>query len=429
MSAVFEFGEFRLDSHARVLARGGAALDIPAKSFEIVLQLAHARGAVVSKERLVECVWNGAAIGDGNISQHLLIARRALGDHCKPHRIIETVHGAGYRLVPDVRISARSPWQRAREAFRRETAMQYVRAARHFARMGTSTSIESSSELCRFALAQAPRCGDALAQLAHNELLRAACGYCSPAHALAAAQNHALQALAIDPRALAARLVSAFARLFSTGTAGALPDAGGAEASVLRMLDALSGENAAAALEIAERALRAYSSSVLARTYAAFVFYHCANVPRAVLELESVLNAAPAAAFARVLLGRALLAEHEDARARVHFETILFPRATFAARFEKFRGDAIAGLAYAAAREGDRHGAAALRNDLERYHAANAYAIALAASALGDAAARNDALERGRLQHDPRTHFARLDPLFRGRLSTLEQACCRGPGV
>jgi tetratricopeptide (TPR) repeat protein len=156
----------------------------------------------------------------------------------------------------------------------------------------------------------------------------------------------------------------------------------------------------------------ANTSSLLIATYEAFASYHSGALHQARFRLEQIVATRPDAAFARILLGRALLAIKDYARARVHFETILFPRAPFAARFEKFHADAIGGLAYVAAREGDRFGAAALRDDLARRFHDQFYAHALAATALGDETGAAHILQSAAAMHDPRTFFAGSDPLL-----------------
>lgn len=423
MARVFEFGQFALNVDARVLFGERGPIDVPDKVLDILAVLARAGGAIVSKEQLVEDVWRGSAIGDSNISQHLLLARRALGDLEKPYRVIQTVHARGYRLIPDVRMRLQSERDDARRAFRRTAAMHYVRAARHFSKSGTRPSMESSDELCHAALALDRECSQALAQLAINAVVQSACGYAPGAAAFARCARYSTQALALDPSGAHARLAAAFACAFDGDGCERVLDLTGdllgvngvsAQAYVLRMLAALAGRRVIAAVDAAGEASNAHPSSTLVATYAAFVSYHTGNTRETITRLQRLLAACPDAAFARALLGRALLAARDYARARVQFETILFPRAPFAGRFEKFRADAIAGLAYAAGSEGDRYGAAALREDLTRRHAGEHYAFALVATALGDESGAAASLKRGADARDPRAFFAGFDPLLSG---------------
>ncbi len=414
MTRVFEFGAFTLNSGARILTCNGESIQLTDKVFDILHVLARAGGEIVSKEQLVEQVWNGAPIGDSNISQHLLVARRALGDVHKPYRVIQTVHGSGYRMIPEVHLRLDAAREDVRRGFRRTAATQYVRAARHFAKMGSLPAMHSSNELCFCALEHASDCADALAQLAFNEIVQAACGYTGAERSFPSCKRYASQALLSDPVCHLARLALGLVQLFGGGCGGPLPESpSSAEGHVLRMLTALANGREDDAHEAARHARARHPHSVLVATYGAFVAYHTGAFGHAAAQLQHVLASRPDAAFARLLLGRALLALQHFSRARVHFETLLFPRAPHASRFEKFWGEAIAGLAYAAAREGDRHSAAALRDDLLRSHTRDYYGLALTAIALGDSAGASDALAHARQAQDPRTFFAAFDPLLR----------------
>ncbi|CAI8153456.1 MAG: Transcriptional activator CadC [Pseudidiomarina mangrovi] len=68
-----------------------------------VLQLlVAAAGQVVSKEQLIEAVWEGRFTSDDSITRTLSRLRAALGDDAKVPRYIETVPKRGYRLVATV---------------------------------------------------------------------------------------------------------------------------------------------------------------------------------------------------------------------------------------------------------------------------------------------------------------------------------------
>lgn len=412
MARVFEFATFEINVDARAFGGPNGPIEVPDKVFDIIALLARSDGKLVTKEHLVEQVWRGAPIGDSNISQHLLLARRALGDLRKPYRIIQTIHGRGYRLIPEVRMRVQADRDDTRRAFRKISALQYVRGARHFAKMGSHTSMESSDELCHAALALDRECALALAQLALNSAMRAVCGYSSAAAAFAQSERYASQALALDESCAPAKLAVAMKALFADrafeealSTTTNLFDASVRPiAQVMRMLAQFADRRPVDPPDV---------SSLLVATYAGFISYHSGALHQAKSQLERVVAARPDAGFARLLLGRTLLALEEYSRARVHFETLLFPRAPFAARFEKFQADATAGLAFIAAREGDRFGASALRDDLQRRHPGHYYGPALVAAALGDVTGSARILEHAAATQDPRTFFADTDPLLR----------------
>ena len=101
--AAYAFGPFVLDLGGRVLYRTGLPVEMPAKVFEILRCLVVRGDRLVSKEVLVEEVWDGSPIGDNNIAQHMHLVRTVLGDLTKPYRYIVTVHGRGYRFIAEPR--------------------------------------------------------------------------------------------------------------------------------------------------------------------------------------------------------------------------------------------------------------------------------------------------------------------------------------
>ena len=88
-------GELQLDERARRATIGGEPLDLTPKEFDLLAALARDPGAVVSRHRLLEDVWNTSWYGSTKtIDVHVAALRRKLGDAA----LIETVRGVGFRL-------------------------------------------------------------------------------------------------------------------------------------------------------------------------------------------------------------------------------------------------------------------------------------------------------------------------------------------
>jgi Tol biopolymer transport system component/DNA-binding winged helix-turn-helix (wHTH) protein len=65
----------------------------------VLVLLAQANGEVVTRERLLEEVWNGAFVGDDVITRAIGELRRLFEDDPKSPRVIETIRKRGYRLL------------------------------------------------------------------------------------------------------------------------------------------------------------------------------------------------------------------------------------------------------------------------------------------------------------------------------------------
>jgi adenylate cyclase len=90
----FAFGPFRLDGHRRSLTRNGAPVSVGGRALDILLVLAEAAGATVSKTALLDKVWPGLSVEENNLQVHISALRKALGEGS-----IVTVPGRGYRLT------------------------------------------------------------------------------------------------------------------------------------------------------------------------------------------------------------------------------------------------------------------------------------------------------------------------------------------
>ncbi|HEV8140771.1 MAG TPA: winged helix-turn-helix domain-containing protein [Pyrinomonadaceae bacterium] len=100
---VFEFGPFRLDCAERVLLRDGQTVPLTLKAFDVLLVLVEKNGHLVEKDELMNRVWPGSFVEEGNLKVTVSMLRKALDDNQPENRFIETVPRRGYRFVASVR--------------------------------------------------------------------------------------------------------------------------------------------------------------------------------------------------------------------------------------------------------------------------------------------------------------------------------------
>ena len=88
-------GPLKIDEAARTAAVGERPLDLTPKEFDVLALLAREPGVVVSKEKILEQVWETTWFGSAKtIDVHVAALRKKLGDP----GWIETVRGVGLRL-------------------------------------------------------------------------------------------------------------------------------------------------------------------------------------------------------------------------------------------------------------------------------------------------------------------------------------------
>src|SRR5688500_2509239 len=74
------------------------------RKFSIFCSISFATAArVVSKDDLIQHVWNGRIVSDSTLTSRITTARQAIGDSGEEQRLIRTVSRKGIRFVGEVR--------------------------------------------------------------------------------------------------------------------------------------------------------------------------------------------------------------------------------------------------------------------------------------------------------------------------------------
>jgi two-component system OmpR family response regulator len=95
---VVAVGDMELDPATRRVTRAGQEVDLTAKEFALLELLMRHPGQVLSRDRILEHVWDFAYLAGSNVvDQYVGYLRRKLDRPFDRHDL-ETVRGAGYRL-------------------------------------------------------------------------------------------------------------------------------------------------------------------------------------------------------------------------------------------------------------------------------------------------------------------------------------------
>jgi two-component system response regulator RegX3 len=93
-------GELELDPAARIARLRGEGLDLSRKEFDLLAELMRHAGQVVTREELMERVWDVNWFGSTKtLDVHIGWLRRKLGDDPAEPAYIETVRGVGFRFA------------------------------------------------------------------------------------------------------------------------------------------------------------------------------------------------------------------------------------------------------------------------------------------------------------------------------------------
>lgn len=99
---IYAFGTYRLDTTRLELWRGEDPVAVEPQVFSVLQLLIENCDRVISKEELIENIWQGRSIADTTLSARINAARRAVGDNGKEQMIIRTIAKRGFRFVDEV---------------------------------------------------------------------------------------------------------------------------------------------------------------------------------------------------------------------------------------------------------------------------------------------------------------------------------------
>jgi DNA-binding winged helix-turn-helix (wHTH) protein/tetratricopeptide (TPR) repeat protein len=113
---IWSFGAFELDDEHYELRRDGQVVELRRKVFDVLRFLVSHHDRVVTKDELLQGVWPGETIHEAVVAQNIAVLRKVLADSREAARVIQTVHGRGYRFVAAVErrgaaISSAAPGQ------------------------------------------------------------------------------------------------------------------------------------------------------------------------------------------------------------------------------------------------------------------------------------------------------------------------------
>ncbi len=100
--SVVRFGPFRFDRANRLLSRDGIELTVPPRALGVLEFLVDRRDKVVTKQALIDSVWNGTIVSETSLTEAISLLRQTLEDDSQAPKYIQTLHRRGYRFIAPV---------------------------------------------------------------------------------------------------------------------------------------------------------------------------------------------------------------------------------------------------------------------------------------------------------------------------------------
>lgn len=122
----FVFSDQTLDTERRELCRGSERIAVEPQVFDLLVYLLDNCDRVVSKDDLIEAIWDGRIVSESTLTSRINAARKAIGDTGRDQKLIRTIARKGFRFVGPLRSqqiahrpqNAAGQWEEAGEASR-----------------------------------------------------------------------------------------------------------------------------------------------------------------------------------------------------------------------------------------------------------------------------------------------------------------------
>ena len=99
---LYLFKDCELDVPRQELRRSGTAVHVEPQVFDLLVFLLSNRERIVSKDEILDAVWDGRIVSEAALSSRINAARKALGDNGNDQALIRTFHKRGFRFIADV---------------------------------------------------------------------------------------------------------------------------------------------------------------------------------------------------------------------------------------------------------------------------------------------------------------------------------------
>jgi DNA-binding winged helix-turn-helix (wHTH) protein/tetratricopeptide (TPR) repeat protein len=322
---VYVFGPFRLDPARGLLTYGSEIVPLPQRLFELLHALIEANGSVVSRDALTSLIWPEGNVAENNLSQHMYMLRRALGERAGDRLYIVTAHRKGFRFVAPVSIEHPADDQTQPSEHRAPDSQLvrpgldvfrlYSRGCRSLER-GGAADLRTAVEHFDAALRIDPDYVPALVALARAHLSLSQNCYTPGEHQFPKAKNAAIRALQLDPSSAIGHGVLSNVILFC--------DWNWREAK--REID---------------NAVRLNPESTMVRASGVWLYQWIGQPERAVIEAQRAVMSEPSSPALQMLLGKALIGCSDYSGALDHFSNLIETNPEYTAQARCQRAQAL----------------------------------------------------------------------------------------
>ncbi len=100
-SSVIHLADLEIDANAKTVYRNEVPIKLTKREFTLLEALARNRRRILSREFIIEQIWNDEDSVSNTVNFHVTSLRKKI-DEGRERSLIETVHGFGYRIAEEV---------------------------------------------------------------------------------------------------------------------------------------------------------------------------------------------------------------------------------------------------------------------------------------------------------------------------------------
>ncbi len=102
MDGPFGLGDWLVEPALNRVSSESDVVQLEPRAMDLLVFFAHNPGEVLSRDTLIDGVWQTRFVGEAVLRNTVAVLRRALGDHADRPTYIETITKRGYRLIAPV---------------------------------------------------------------------------------------------------------------------------------------------------------------------------------------------------------------------------------------------------------------------------------------------------------------------------------------
>ncbi len=99
---IFAINNCTIDTAAYEIRRDGRVVPVEPQVFDLLVLLLKNSGRVVTKDEIIERIWNGRIVSEAAVSTRIKAVRQAIGDDGASQACIRTIRRRGFRIVTPV---------------------------------------------------------------------------------------------------------------------------------------------------------------------------------------------------------------------------------------------------------------------------------------------------------------------------------------